>query len=46
MFLPWYRDAGGGTITAWGGYWFAILMAVNGRRRQAPAHDPGMTLAR
>jgi hypothetical protein len=26
MFLPWYRDAdaGGGTLPAWGGYWFVI----------------------
>ena len=25
MFLPWYRDAdGGGTSSAWGGYWFVI----------------------
>jgi len=25
MFLPWYRDAdGGGTVPAWGGYWFVI----------------------
>jgi len=26
MFLPWYRDAGagGGTVSAWGGYWFVI----------------------
>ena len=25
MFLPWYRDAdGGGTLSAWGGYWFVI----------------------
>ena len=26
MFLPWYRDAdaGGGTLLAWGGYWFVI----------------------
>ena len=26
MFLPWYRDtgAGGGTFSAWGGYWFVI----------------------
>jgi hypothetical protein len=23
MFLPWYRD-GGGTLSAWGGYWFVI----------------------
>ena len=22
MFLPWYRDADGGTLSAWGGYWF------------------------
>ena len=24
MFLPWYRDAGGGTLPAWGGHWFVI----------------------
>jgi len=26
MFLPWYRDTGadGGTLSAWGGYWFVI----------------------
>ena len=25
MFLPWYRDAdGGGTLSAWSGYWFVI----------------------
>ena len=24
MFLPWYRDADGGTLSAWGGYWFVI----------------------
>ena len=25
MFLPWYRNAsGGGTLSAWGGYWFVI----------------------
>ena len=25
MFLPWYRDAnGGGTLSAWGGYWLVI----------------------
>ena len=25
MFLPWYQDAdGGGTLSAWGGYWFLI----------------------
>ena len=26
MFLPWYRDVGadGGTLSAWGGYWFVI----------------------
>jgi hypothetical protein len=24
MFLPWYRDAGGRTFSAWGGYWFVI----------------------
>ena len=26
MFLPWYRDADadGGTLLAWGGYWFVI----------------------
>ena len=25
MFLPWYRDAnGGGTLSAWDGYWFVI----------------------
>ena len=25
MFLPWYRSAsGGGTLSAWGGYWFVI----------------------
>src|SRR5215472_15003338 len=24
MFLPWYRDTGGGTLPAWGGYWFVI----------------------
>ena len=24
MFLPWYRDAGGGTVSGWGGYWFVI----------------------
>ena len=24
MFLPWYRDADGGTVSAWGGYWFVI----------------------
>ena len=24
MFLPWYRDADGGTLTVWGGYWFVI----------------------
>jgi hypothetical protein len=24
MFLPWYRDAGGGTLSGWGGYWFVI----------------------
>jgi hypothetical protein len=26
MFLPWYRDAnaGGGALSAWGGYWFVI----------------------
>ena len=23
-FLPWYRDAGGGTLSAWSGYWFVI----------------------
>jgi hypothetical protein len=36
LFLPWYRDTGadGGTITAWGGYWFVIagmlLLALAG----------------
>ena len=24
MFLPWYRDADGGTVSAWDGYWFVI----------------------
>jgi hypothetical protein len=24
MFLPWYRDADGGTVSAWGGYWFVV----------------------
>ena len=24
MFLPWYRAAGGGTLPAWGGYWFVV----------------------
>ena len=24
MFLPWYRNASGGTLSAWGGYWFVI----------------------
>ena len=26
MFLPWYRDADadGGTLSAWGGYWFVV----------------------
>jgi hypothetical protein len=26
MFLPWYQDVGpdGGTLSAWGGYWFVI----------------------
>src|SRR5215472_14568108 len=24
MFLPWYRNADGGTLSAWGGYWFVI----------------------
>ena len=25
MLLPWYRNAsGGGTLSAWGGYWFVI----------------------
>jgi hypothetical protein len=24
MFLPWYRDADGGTLSGWGGYWFVI----------------------
>ena len=29
MFLPWYRNAaGGGTLTAWGGYWFLIAEMV------------------
>ena len=34
MLLPWYRDAGGGTSTAWDGYWFVIagmlLLALAG----------------
>ena len=30
MFLPWYRDADadGGTLSAWGGYWFVIAEMV------------------
>ena len=24
MFLPWYRHADGGTLSAWGGYWFVM----------------------
>ena len=24
MFLPWYRHADGGTLSAWGGYWFVV----------------------
>jgi hypothetical protein len=24
MFLPWYRDASGGALSAWSGYWFVI----------------------
>ena len=24
MFLPWYRDSGGGTLPAWDGYWFVV----------------------
>jgi len=24
MFLPWYRDADGANVSAWGGYWFLI----------------------
>ena len=30
MFLPWYRDADadGGTLSAWGGYWFVMAEMV------------------
>jgi len=28
MFLPWYRDADGANVSAWGGYWFLIAEMI------------------